>query len=115
FAMVVVGAERMPILGAHMSIAGGHYKAVEAAMKLNMQTLQLFTKNSNQWNAKELTKDEMKLFRKMLRQSKLKYPTAHDSYLINLASPDEVLYRKSIDAFLIEMQRAELLGLRYLV
>jgi deoxyribonuclease IV len=50
-----------------------------------------------------------------LKETKLKFPTAHDSYLINLASPDDVLYRKSIEAFVDEVERAERLGLSYLV
>jgi deoxyribonuclease-4 len=57
----------------------------------------------------------VRVFRRILRQTRLRFPMAHDSYLINLASPDEVLYRKSIEAFAIEYQRAERLGLRYLV
>jgi deoxyribonuclease IV len=105
----------MPLFGAHMSIAGGYYKALQIAQAHNCQTVQLFTKNSNQWKGKELTDDEVALFRKTLRQTKLKYPTAHDSYLINLASPDEAMYRRSIEAFVDEVQRAERLGLRYLV
>jgi deoxyribonuclease-4 len=73
------------------------------------------TKNSNQWNARDLSAEEIRLFRRTLRQTKLRYPTAHDSYLINLASPDAALYRRSLDAFVQEMQRAEQLRLRYLV
>jgi deoxyribonuclease-4 len=73
------------------------------------------TKNSNQWNAKDLTDEEVRLFRRTLRQTRLRFPTAHDSYLINLASPDGALYRRSLEAFIVELQRAERLGLRYLV
>lgn len=105
----------MPLFGAHMSIAGGYHKALLAAQDHHCQTVQLFTKNNNQWAAKDLTEDEVTLFRKTLRQSKLKYPTAHDCYLINLASPDKALYRKSIEAFVVEMERAERLGLSFLV
>jgi deoxyribonuclease-4 len=54
-------------------------------------------------------------FRKALRGSGLRFPLAHDSYLINLASPDDALYRRSIEAFVVEVERAELLGLSYLV
>ncbi|MEK0424224.1 MAG: Endonuclease 4, partial [Planctomycetota bacterium] len=46
-------------LGAHMSIAGGYYKAVDAAAQLGMDVVQLFTKNNNQWNAKEITQEEV--------------------------------------------------------
>jgi deoxyribonuclease-4 len=105
----------MPLFGAHMSIAGGCHNAVAAALAHGCQTLQLFTKNSNQWDAPPLTDDAVRTFRAALRKSGLRYATAHDSYLINLASPDEALFRRSVEAFLIELQRAEQLGLRYLV
>ncbi len=105
----------MPLFGAHMSIAGGCYHAINAAQEHEFETVQLFTKNNNQWNAKELSADDIKLFRDALKRSKLKFPTAHDSYLINLASPEPVLYQRSLEAFVVEVQRAETLGLAYLV
>jgi deoxyribonuclease-4 len=98
-----------------MSIAGGCHNALLEAQAHGCDTVQLFTKSSNQWNAKELTDADVALFRKTLRQTGLRQPMAHDSYLINLASPDEALYRRSVEAFIVELQRAERLGLRYLV
>ncbi len=98
-----------------MSAAGGCHNALTAAVAHDFDTVQLFTKNNNQWNGKELTADDVQLFRVTLKTSKLKFPTAHDSYLINLASPDATLYQRSLAAFVIEMQRAEALGLSYLV
>lgn len=105
----------MPLFGAHMSIAGGCHNALTAAIEHDFDTVQLFTKNNNQWNAKDLTGDDIKQFRDLLKSSRLKFPTAHDCYLINLASPDETLFRRSVDAFVIEVERAEALGLAYLV
>ena len=105
----------MPLFGAHMSIAGGCHNALIAAREHDFDTVQLFTKNNNQWNAKDFTFDDLKQFRDTLKSTKLKFPTAHDSYLINLASPDPTLYRRSLEAFVVEVQRAELLGLAYLV
>src|SRR5437899_7919445 len=105
----------MPLFGAHMSIAGGCYHAIEAALAYGCETVQLFTKNANQWKAKELTAEEIATFRRTLRRSKLRGATAHDSYLVNLASPDEALYRRSIEAFVVELERAECLSLQYLV
>lgn len=105
----------MPLFGAHMSIAGGLHQAVLAARAHGCDTMQLFTKSSNQWNAKKLVEEEVRLFRKTLRAARLRGPMAHDSYLINLASPDDALYRRSIEAFVVELERAERLGLRYLV
>ncbi|HEV8061615.1 MAG TPA: deoxyribonuclease IV [Gemmataceae bacterium] len=105
----------MPLFGAHMSVAGGCHKALLIAQTFECDTVQLFTKNANQWKAKEFTDLEVQQFRDTLAASSLRFPMAHDSYLINLASPDEQLYQRSIDAFVIEMQRAEQLGLAYLV
>jgi deoxyribonuclease-4 len=105
----------MPLFGAHMSIAGGCHNALIAAHEHDFDTVQLFTKNNNQWKGKDLSDDDIRLFRETLKSGRLKYPTAHDSYLINLASPDAALYERSLEAFVVEMQRAEALGLSYLV
>ena len=105
----------MPLLGAHMSIAGGCHNALLAAETHGCETVQLFTKNSNQWDARDLDDEAITEFRANLRRTGLRFPMAHDSYLINLASPDERLYRRSLEAFFKEMQRAEQLGLSYLV
>jgi len=99
------------LLGAHMSIAGGYYKAVEAAAEYGMDVVQLFTKNNNQWKAKPLSQAEIDEFRAALKSTGVSCPVAHDSYLINLASPDDVLWQKSLEAFTIELERAEALGL----
>jgi deoxyribonuclease-4 len=98
-----------------MSVAGGYENAVAAARAHDCEALQLFTKNANQWQAKDLTDDEVRRFRRALRGSGVRITMAHDSYLINLASPDPVLYQRSLDAFLVEMQRAEQLRLHYLI
>jgi deoxyribonuclease-4 len=105
----------MAILGAHMSIAGGYYKAVEAADRAGCDCVQLFTKNNNQWRAKELTDEDVARFRAALDELAIAHPIAHDSYLINLASPDKSLWKKSVDAFVIELRRAERLGIPYVV
>jgi deoxyribonuclease IV len=105
----------MPLFGAHMSIAKGCHNALLAGQKVGCDAVQLFTKNSNQWDAKALTKDETTLFRQTAAQTGVRSLIAHDSYLINLASPDKVLYRRSVEAFIDEVRRAEALGLAYLV
>jgi deoxyribonuclease-4 len=105
----------MPHFGAHMSIAGGYFKALLSAREHESGAVQLFTKNNNQWAAKPLTDEDVRLFREHWEPAKLEYSIAHNCYLINLASPDEFLWRRSIEAFVIEMERAESLGLHYLV
>ncbi len=105
----------MAILGAHMSIAGGYYKAVEAAARVGCDCVQLFTKNNNQWRAKPILADDVARFRGALQAHGIKHPISHDSYLINLASPDNQLWKKSVDAFIVELRRAEQLGIEYVV
>jgi len=105
----------MAILGAHQSIADGYYKAVENAHRRGCDCVQLFTKNNNQWAAKIITPEDVRQFRGALDTLGLTHPIAHDSYLINLASPDARLWRKSVDAFVAELHRAEMLGIPYVV
>lgn len=105
----------MPILGAHMSMAGGYYKAVEIASGCGCDCVQLFTKNNNQWRAKEITQADVERFQSALKQLGIKHPISHDSYLINMASPDNVLWKKSVNALVVELQRAEQLGIPYVV
>jgi deoxyribonuclease-4 len=105
----------MAILGAHQSIAGGYYKAVEIAHRLKCDCVQLFTKNNNQWRAKELTDEDVDQFQAKLKELGVAHALAHDSYLINLASPDPALWKKSVDSFVMEMLRADRLGIPYLV
>jgi deoxyribonuclease-4 len=105
----------MPLFGAHLSVAGGYHHALLAAADLGCSTVQVFTKQPNQWQAKPISDEEARHFRKLLKEKGLRSPLAHDSYLINLASPDEKLYRRSVEAFIEEMNRAEKLGLTSLV
>jgi deoxyribonuclease-4 len=105
----------MAILGAHQSIAGGYYKAVERAHALGCDCVQLFTHSASQWRSKPITAEEAARFRAALSDSGIRYPLAHDSYLINLASPQDELWRKSLDAMVQELLRAETLGIPYVV
>jgi deoxyribonuclease-4 len=105
----------MPILGAHQSIAGGYYKSVEIASRTGCDCVQLFTKNNNQWRGKAISDDEAQAFREALTRLNITHPLSHDSYLINLAAPDEAMWAKSVDAFEVELQRAEQLGIPYVV
>jgi deoxyribonuclease-4 len=105
----------MPPLGAHKSIAGGIYRAVQRAAESACECVQVFTKNNNQWRAKPLTESDCQAFQAELVNRKIGHPIAHSSYLINLASPDDALWKKSIEALVVEMQRIEQLGIPYLV
>jgi len=103
------------LLGAHMSIAGGLHLAVDRAASAGCEALQVFTKSSNQWAAKPLAADDAAIFREKQIEMGVSPAFAHDSYLINLASPDPALYRRSAEAFAEEVDRCDLLGLPYLV
>jgi deoxyribonuclease IV len=103
------------LVGAHMSIEGGVHRAFERGLKAGCRTIQIFLKNSNQWKAKPLTEEDRSLFQAAQKQSDIRPVMAHDSYLINLASPDKSLQRKSIEAFIEEMKRANFLGVSYLI
>lgn len=105
----------MPLLGAHMSIAGGYYKAIDAAGALGMETCQVFTKNNNQWRAKEISPAEAKLFAESLERHQIRHPLSHASYLINLAAEADELWQKSIAGMVVELQRAAALSIPYVV
>jgi deoxyribonuclease IV len=108
-------AAREPRFGAHMSIAGGCDRAIWAAHAIPFQAVQLFTKNNNRWNGIALTDAHAEAFRSALDQTGVVDPVAHTSYLINLASPDDSLWQKSIDAMVEEVERCERLGITDLV
>jgi len=103
------------LLGAHMSIAGGVYNAVLDGEKAGCDVIQIFTKQSNQWKAKTLTDEDISRFLDEQKRTGVKAVCAHTSYLINLGSPDDALYEKSIEAFKIEMERCDALKIPQLV
>lgn len=105
----------MHLLGAHMSIAGGHALAIERATNFGMTACQIFTKNANQWAAKPIEDAAAEAFRARFAESDVAFVVAHDSYLINLASPDEALRERSIEAFGNELLRCGILGVPWLV
>jgi deoxyribonuclease-4 len=77
--------------------------------------MQIFTKMANRWAERACADDECVAFRKALSETEVRVTMAHDSYLINLASPDPILRRRSIESFVAELQRCEALGLDVLV
>jgi deoxyribonuclease-4 len=105
----------MPQFGSHLSVAGGLHLAPLTAKKYGFATVQLFTKAPSQWAAKAIANEEALQFRQTMKETGLRSATVHDCYLINLASPDEALWRKSVEAFVDEVQRAEKIGADYLV
>ncbi len=98
------------LVGAHMSIAGGIHNAFAHGRRAGCRTLQIFLKSNTQWKGKQLTEEDRFLFREAQNDSGIAPVVAHISYLINLASPDPALRKKSLDAFVEEMERANFLG-----
>jgi len=103
------------MFGSHLSIAGGMFNALVEAEKLGMTTVQVFTKNQQQWVAKPLEQAAIDEWASHLKRLKFKQTVSHDSYLINLASPDPALRKKSTDLFVEELRRCATLGIPYLV
>lgn len=105
----------MPLLGAHMSIAGGLHKAFERLGRLRGQALQVFLFNQRRWGIPPLSAEAIQSFRMAWRASGEIAVAAHNSYLINLASQEAALWRRSIQGFAEELRRAEALGIPFLV
>ena len=83
------------LLGAHTSTSGGVASAFDRAAKVNFTAMQIFSKNNNRWNSKELEQTEIDDFKKKRETSKIKFLVVHDSYLINLCASDKDLLKKS--------------------
>ena len=98
-----------------MSVAGGAATGIQRALAVRARTLQIFTKNASRWKGKPISEAEAAAFRAAWAESGLATVVAHDSYLINLASPNAELRRRSIGALADELSRCELLGVPYLV
>jgi deoxyribonuclease-4 len=104
-----------PLLGAHMSIAGGVDQSLLWGKKVACQAIQIFTKSSRQWAAKPYTQEEIQNFARNQKETGIATVVAHDSYLLNLGSPDEELRKKSVRAFIDELERCETLSIPYLI
>lgn len=104
------------VFGSHLSIAGGMVNALTEAEALKLDTVQVFTKNQQQWKAKPLDPgakaDWLDGLKRLGWQDRT---TSHASYLINLASPDDELWNKSIDLMTIEVERCAELSIPHLV
>jgi deoxyribonuclease-4 len=103
-------------IGAHVSSSGGVANAPINATKIAAKAFALFTRNQRQWNSKPLTDRDIDEFQSNLINSGITkdYILPHDSYLINLGSPDNDTRNKSIDAFVDEVNRCDILNLKYL-
>lgn len=106
--------DRAP-LGAHVSIAGGTPEAALRAGEIGASSAQIFTKQANRWLERDVDAIEADAFRVAFAPTPVRWICAHDSYLINLASPDPELRARSIESFRAELRRCHALGLDALV
>ena len=109
--MLFRSKEKLPRLGAHMSVAGGLPRAVERAVVHRCDAFQIFAKNANQWRGRPLPPAEIREFRAKVEMAGIGPVVSHASYLINLATINPALRRQSMDAMADELDRAEALGL----
>lgn len=103
------------LLGAHMSIAGGLYRALERGREVGCSVVQIFLKNQLQWTARPYGDEDIRLFRSTWKATRLRAVFAHSSYLINLAAPEPAEWTRSVAAFHDELERAEALGLPFVI
>jgi len=102
------------LIGAHTSAAGGVQNALYEGKEIGATTIQLFTSNQRQWNAKPLAQETINAWQKAIQETGIQDVMSHDSYLINLGAPDPENLRKSREAFRLEIERCLQLGVTYL-
>ena len=98
-----------------MSIAGGVGNAFLEGKKVDCEAIQIFTKSSRQWASKPLAAEEIEQFKINRKETGIDTIVAHDSYLLNLGSPDTAMRKRSIEAFIDEIQRCEILNVSNLI
>jgi deoxyribonuclease-4 len=98
-----------------MSIAGGLARAVDRGLEVGCSVVQIFLKNQRQWTARPYADSEVREFRAAWRASGIRVVFAHANYLINLATPVDAEWRRAVDVFHDELERAEALGLPFVV
>ncbi len=103
------------LFGAHQSISGGVFNAIERGREATCDTVQIFNKSNNQWRAKKLAAAEIDQFLEAIATTEIGVACSHNSYLINLASPDPGLEEKSLASFVTEVERCNLLRIPNLV
>jgi deoxyribonuclease-4 len=103
------------LLGAHMSIAGGLYRALERGREVGCSVVQIFLKNQLQWAAKPYTQEDIRQFKAAWKATGIRTVFAHSSYLINLAAAEPASSARAVDAFHDELERAEALALPFVI
>jgi len=104
----------VPRLGAHTSIAGGVSQALVRGQSIGCEAIQIFTKNQRRWGEPELPPQEIAAFKELQAETGIHPVISHNSYLVNIGSPDDELWRRSVDSLICELERCEALGLPYM-
>lgn len=99
------------LLGSHMSVSGGLSLAFERAQSIGINTMQIFTKNQNRWEQKPTPPEEIARWFQAQAKTGIGPVVSHAAYLLNLGTPDDALWEKSVNALIDELTRAEQLGL----
>ncbi|MGZ6212621.1 MAG: deoxyribonuclease IV [Candidatus Binataceae bacterium] len=109
------GKEKRPLLGAHVSIAGGVSQSLARGQQIGCDCIQIFTKSSRQWAAKPYSVEEIEAFKSAQAETGIKMVVAHDSYLLNLGAPDDKLRKRSVEGLIDELERCESLAVPFLI
>lgn len=104
-----------PLIGAHMSIAGGMHKAFQRGVEVGCRTIQVFVKSPTCWQLVRLAETEREAFAKEASRTGIAPVVAHASYLVNVGSPDDALWQRSVESLVAEMKRAAAVGATDLV
>jgi deoxyribonuclease-4 len=102
-------------IGFHVSISGGFSLAAQRGHEVGCSTMQIFSRNPRGWTVKPLDRDDIVEFKRLREQYDISPVFVHANYLINLASTKPDLYQRSIEQFVIDLERTEHLGAEYLV
>ncbi len=105
----------MPYLGAHMSISGGMEKAFYRGKEAGCEVIQIFTHNTSSWYMKPLSQEQIDAFTKAREETGISPVAVHVGYLINIASPDDKIWKSSVSSLLKEVERAVMLNIPYVV
>jgi deoxyribonuclease-4 len=112
---MVSGKQGRPLIGAHVSIAGGVSQAPARGRQIGCECIQMFTKSSRQWAAKPYSGEESEAFKSAQAECGIRMVVAHDSYLLNLGAPDDKLRQRSVAGLVDELERCEALGVPFLI
>ncbi len=105
----------MPIIGAHVSVAGGWYKCFENAQAIGAEAMQIFGASPRQWSARQPNKEDIAAYKAAEKATGLGPVFLHAAYLVNLGSPNSLLYTKSVDSLVAHLSIAEALGAKGLI